>query len=124
MTPSETPVLSPSEIGVLATCFMFSAKLSVEFFLKVMDKVNPPGKVLTDSDVEEMKWKTNLSGVLDEMRKVSEESKDKIYENGMEIFKIKETSDRTHSYVHQLEEHTKELTSVIANKEFCRAAKV
>lgn len=124
MTPIEAPISNLSEVGVIATCFMFSAKLSVEFFLKVMNKVNPPGRVLTDADIEEMKWKTNLSGVLDEMRKVGEESKNKIYSNGLEIFKLKETNERTHNYVHQLEEHTQDLTNLIANKEFCRAQKL
>lgn len=115
----DVPALGPSEIGVLGASVMFMFKILGDLIAKLI----PKSKTITDEDLKEMEFKTNLKGILDEMRKTSDKTIDRVYHNGKAIDDIRSISDRTHKYAGEAKEHIKTMSQLIANGNMCSYSK-
>ena len=96
-------------------------KTLIDFFLKIFDKMAPPK--LTPADVENMKWKTNLEGVLDETRKLLERMNDKGDERAKTLDDVYSITQRDHRHLGEIKDHMTTLTTQIASGDFCKGVK-
>jgi len=88
-----------------------------KFFLKIFDRMAPPK--LTTADIEDMKWKTNLEGVLDETRKLLEKMNDKGDERAKTLDTIHDRGTRDHERIKQTQTSMETLSTLYATTKFC-----
>ena len=85
--------------------------------MKIMEKISP--EKLTPADMEEMKWRTNLEGVLDETRKLLEKMNDKGDERAKTLDDIHSITQRDHRNLGEAKDHIRTLATQMATGDFC-----
>ncbi len=124
-TPEDLGI-NTSSVAVVIACLVYVIKALLGYIPKpkVITKEELDAiKKKSEDDLEEMKYKTNIVGILDEMRKDSDETKKRVYHNGKGIDEVKAVSDRTHKYAGEAKEHVKTISQLIANGGMCSYSK-
>lgn len=110
--------MTGAEMTGVSAFVILVLKTIMDFFLKLMEKLSPPK--LTQADVEDMKWKTNLLGIQDEMRKTLERLNDKGDERAKTLDDIHSYAERDHRNLGEVKNHVQTLSNLYANTDFCK----
>ena len=113
-TPSDLGV-NPSSIAIVIACLVY--------VIKELIKHIPKQKVITNEDLKEMEFKTNLKGILDEMRKLGDKTHNKVLDNSKAISDLNHTSSRTHKYINEARDNIKTISHLMATGDFCNYKK-
>jgi len=90
--------LTPSEIGVLgAVCVFVISKL-----FELIKSLTPKSPQLTEADIKDMEYKTNLKGLVGDMKEILVSMSEKGDRRNDTLMDVKRTGERTHTRVNEL----------------------
>ncbi len=76
--------------------------------------------MLTQADIKEMEYKTNLKGILDECRKILERQERDSGEREKILIDIQGQSSRDHRLLGEIKDHQETLASLYTSTTFCK----
>ena len=108
--------------GSVAFCAMV-LKIGSDFTLKLIEKMKPKVEPINLPDTDEITFRVNMAGVLDETRKLVEKMNDKGDERARTLDVIHDRGTRDHARIKQINDNMSVLTNLISTGDFCGKAK-
>ena len=108
----------PEMAGSVAFCAMV-LKIGADFTLKLIDKTKPKLSPIIIPDTDEITYRVNMTGVLDETRKLLEKMNDKGDERAKTLDAIHDRGTRDHERIKEINGNLSVITNLIATGDFC-----
>tara|TARA_R100001244_G_scaffold130347_2_gene102421 strand:+ start:1145 stop:1513 length:369 start_codon:yes stop_codon:yes gene_type:complete len=112
----------PEMAGSVAFCAMV-LKVGSDFTLKLIDKVRPKVSPINLPDADEITYRVNMTGVLDETRKLLEKMNDKGDDRAKTLDTMNDRGIRDHERIKAANDNLAVLTNLIATGDFCHVKK-
>lgn len=110
----------PEMAGSVAFCVMV-LKIGADFTLKIIDKTKPKVSSIVVPNAAEITYRVNMTGVLDETRKLLEKMNDKGDERAKILDAIHDRGLRDHDRIKEINGNLATLKNLIATGDFCHA---
>ena len=111
--------MTTGELAGIGSFILIIIGRMLDFTMKLYDKMASPK--LTQADVEQMKWQTNLLGIQDEMRKSLQRLNDKGDDREKILDDIHGIAERDHRHLGEIKSHVNTLSTSLATGVFCNA---